>query len=290
MKKSLLFVLALAAICLMPSCKKEPVPNGGSTEQPTDTIVPSSNDTIIPPGNDSIPQGNIFIYGNTDEMIVTSYDGIAPQYENGQYYYVIDMNNDGIDDIKFMSEDVGSANVDHATVSSVNCLKNYVELSGELYTQELYKHIDTVSIWYYTDPEYPQFDSIQCLAVIETKTCERIDETDIVESITEKLSLNSFDEGDTLQLESFFMSTEVCLKNRSYFYYGSPTGEGTATITYHGHSIMNNCDYFPLDEEKYIGFKFSQNEIERFGWIKIVLENNGYGDHFIRIIETAIQA
>lgn len=282
MKKIIISAILLFIMASIVSCGKDPTPNGGNNEQPSDTIVPPNNDTIV-------PQGNTFIFGHSEGMIVTNYEIVNSQYQNGQFSYSLDLNGDGIDDIKFVSEDVGSANVDHATVSSVNCLKNYVELSGELYMQELYKHIDTVSIWYYTDPEYPQFDSIQCLAVIETKTCERIGETDIVESITEKLSLNSFDEGDTLQLESFFMSTEVCLKNRSYFYYGSPTGEGTATITYHGHSIMNNCDYFPLDEEKYIGFKFSQNEIERFGWIKIVLENNGYGDHFIRIIETAIQ-
>jgi len=277
MKRLVLFPVLVMLFISIVSCTKDPA-SGGNNEQPSDTIVPPGNDTL----------GNAFFFGHTEGMIVTNYENINPPFQNGQYSYSIDLNGDGIDDIKFVSEDVGSANVGHAIVSSVKCLKNYVELSGELYTQEIYKHIDTTSIWYYNDPEYPQFDSIQCMNVVETYSCERMEETDIIESTTEKLSLNSFDEGDNLPIESFFMSTEVCLKNRSYYYYGSPTGFGTSTITYHGHSTMNNCDYFPLDEVKYIGFKFSKNGIDRFGWIKIILENDGF-DHTIKIIETAIQ-
>ena len=295
-KLSLFFAFALLLVASITSCKKEPVPNGGNNEQPSDTIVPPNNDTIVPHSNDTIippnddtivPQGNSFIFGHTEGMIVTNYENVNPQYQNGQYSYSIDLNGDGINDISLVSKDVGSAGLGHAIVSSIKCLENYVELSGETFLQEQYKHSDTNS-WYYVDPDYPEFDSIHVFHIIQTYTCDRISENDIVESTTEKLLLNAFNEGDELDLEGPFSNAEVYLKNRSYYIGYEPTGWGTPTLTHLERYYLNNCDYFPLDEVKYIGFRISKNGNEHFGWLKLILADNGY-NHFVRVFETAIQ-
>lgn len=304
MKQLSLFAMALLLVASIASCKKDPLPNGGNNKPLSDTIVPSGNDTIVPHSNDTIvphsndtilppnddtivPQGNAFIFGHTEGMMVTNYENVDSQYQNGQYSYSIDLNGDGINDISLVSMDVGSAGLGHAIVSSIKCLKKYVELSGETIMQEQYKHSDT-TFRYYVDPAYPEFDSIHVIRIKDTYTCARISENDIVESTTEKLSLNAFDEGNELDLKGSFSSAEVYLKNRSYHNGYEPTGWGTPTITHHEVYYLSNCDYFPLDEVKYIGFRIRRNGKERFGWIKLILENNGY-DHFVKLYETAIQ-
>ena len=74
MKKSLLFALALAAICIMPSCTKDPA------------------------------QSKV-IFGNSKGMSVTSYEGVqlVVQYGHYSWGYYVDLNGDGKDDVQFHS-------------------------------------------------------------------------------------------------------------------------------------------------------------------------------------------
>ena len=74
MKKTLFFVLALAVICIMSSCRKD------STK------------------------GKV-VFGNSKGMNVTSYEGIplVDQYGHFSWGYYVDLNNDGQNDIQFYS-------------------------------------------------------------------------------------------------------------------------------------------------------------------------------------------
>ena len=74
MKKSFLFALALAAICIMPSCKKDT----------TQTKV---------------------VFGDSKGMTVTSYEGIplVEQYGHFSWGYYVDLNNDGQNNVQFYS-------------------------------------------------------------------------------------------------------------------------------------------------------------------------------------------
>ena len=74
MKKTLLFTLALAAICILPSCKKDPA----------QTKV---------------------VFGDSKGMTVTSYEGISlvNQYGHNSWGYYVDLNNDGQQDVQFYS-------------------------------------------------------------------------------------------------------------------------------------------------------------------------------------------
>ena len=79
MKKQLSIMMALAvlAIGIISSCKKDPIPNNNeqNNEQPSDTI-PMGNDTI-PNGSDTIPVVTDGIrFGDTTGMIVTTYNTI----------------------------------------------------------------------------------------------------------------------------------------------------------------------------------------------------------------------
>lgn len=74
MKKSLFLALALAIICIMPSCKKDPA----------QTKV---------------------VFGDSKGMTVTSYDSspLVQQYGHFSWGYFVDLNNDGQNDIQFYS-------------------------------------------------------------------------------------------------------------------------------------------------------------------------------------------
>ena len=74
MKKSLFLALALAIICIMPSCKKDPA----------QTKV---------------------VFGDNKGMTVTSYDSspLVQQYGHFSWGYFVDLNNDGQNDIQFYS-------------------------------------------------------------------------------------------------------------------------------------------------------------------------------------------
>ena len=50
--------------------------------------------------------------------------------------------------------------------------------------------------------------------------------------------------------------------------------------------ILLNKDnsFFPMNEAKYIGFKLTENNASRLGWMKVILHN----DH-VELLETAIQ-
>ncbi len=78
MKKTLLFTLALAAICILPSCKKD------STQAKV-------------------------VFGNSKRMSVTSYEAsyegipLVEQYGHNSWGYYVDLNNDGLQDVQFYS-------------------------------------------------------------------------------------------------------------------------------------------------------------------------------------------
>ena len=277
MKKQLTILIALMTLGagIITSCQKDPDPNdnGQNNEQPSDTI-PTMTDIIH--------------FGDTTGMMVTIPDSTAFYSTYGLGYYSIDVNGGENEDLRLVTKDVGSAGLGHALVIELTCLNDRIALFGETINQERYSHTDS-TIWYYVDPEYPQFDSICVIHIDQTYNCERIDESDIVVEVTEKLSLFAKDTGEMLRKDDYFSSSDVMLRNRSYVIGYEPTGWGNDTLVLWTNHYNNNCDYFPLKVEKYIGFKFIDNdERERLGWIKVILEPTRV-DYWARLLEYAIQ-
>lgn len=275
MKKSLFIAFALAAICLMASCKKEPTPN---------VIVPDLSKVV---------------FGQTDGMIVTTFDSTAMHQGNDyEWSYSIDLNGDNIKDIKLESVDWGSTGLGHQMVTILNCTSENVAILGEVFDLNTYLHSETSS-HYYSDPTYPQFDSIFWINIKKTYTCEKIAEDDSLYSSKEAFTPRAGNAGEAFTKDDVFKNTlELCgghicetqiiLKNRDYYYPSEPEGWGTDTITNYVLVELNSCHDFPLVEEKYIGFKVTGNDRERLGWMKIIIEER-YSDYYVRLFETAIQ-
>ena len=104
MKKSLLLALALAIICIMPSCKKS---------CPNDPEV--SNNPIT--------------FGDNEGMVVTPYENIplVTQYGHYSWGYHVDLNGDGQDDVQFHST---IENAGGGILTELYCLEN-TALLGE---------------------------------------------------------------------------------------------------------------------------------------------------------------
>ena len=247
MRKLWFLVLVLAAICIMPSCKKY-----------------ASN----------------IAFGDTGGMRVSTYDSTDMQTEYLNSFYDIDLNKDGQPDLQLLSVYTGSPAVGRAEVSYIKCLNENIALLGDIILQEQYVHTDTT---------INQVDEVTYVNIHRTHSCERTDETDVVEKTEEKLLLTASNAGKTFGLEDSFMSTEVQLKGFSYSIGLDPEGWGTNLITQHYDTYNSNCDdIFPLDQEQYIGFKFNLSGRYHLGWMKIILEQR-QGDYYVRPIESAIQ-
>ena len=103
MKKTLFIALTLAAICILPSCKKD------STQAKV-------------------------VFGNSKRMSVTSYEGIplVEQYGHFSWGYYVDLNNDGQGDVQFHST---SEIMEGGILTELNCLDNIAVL-GKLNNQK----------------------------------------------------------------------------------------------------------------------------------------------------------
>ena len=104
MKKTLFFVLALAVICIMPSCVKD------STK------------------------GKV-IFGNDKGMSVISYEGIplVVQYSHFSWGYTVDLNSDGQDDVQFYST---SEILGGGILTELKCMHENIALLGGLLDRE----------------------------------------------------------------------------------------------------------------------------------------------------------
>ena len=250
MKKALFLALALAAICIMPSCKK---------------------------------YASEIAFGETRGMRIMTYDStdLLTSHTFAPYtdYYDIDLNNDGREDLQLISIYAGSPAVGHSEVSYIKCIDENVALLGDIILLEHYVHYDTIE---------QQNDDVTYVTKMETHTCERIDDLDSIENSEEKLSLRDANAGETFGLENDFMNTDVTLKDFSY--YLSYLEEFSPNLIAESAYVYDNesCNSFPLNTERYIGFKYTINGRDHLGWMKIILELRD-GDYYVKPIEAAIQ-
>ena len=243
MKKTLLFALALVAVCMMSSCNKE---RTGIT------------------------------FGDYTGMIVTSYDTVSMLSTiPGKWVYLVDLNGDGKNNIRLYT-DLSTA----PATSAIHCIDDdLTQIVCKKVEKQRYLHCDTT---------YRQTGDTTHVTITKIYTFHKINEADIVEHL-ETISIpQAYDDGDLfiLNKNSFpeFVTLYMHATESNYTAYTADPYKQT-----HYHTVYkNDYDRFPLDEEKYIGFRFTDADRFRYGWMKIKLYNNE-GNYFVKILETAIQ-
>ena len=266
MKKTLFFSLALAAICIMPSCKKS-----------------SNSETIV--------------IGDSEGMIVTTYDSTFLPYThtfNEDMYSeiyrcgdLIDLNGDGVEDIQLISVTASMwdyHNSDLFSKTSIMAVNNAL-LSCESVSFNRYSHHDTTDIIL--------GDTIR---IYETMTisCEKIAEDDFCEEFSGYQAI-PYSKGNHLSKTDIspqypIYNPSLAINFQPIHYSNDPYPIGQNTIRYSTIIEEESCSNFPLDIENYIGFKTTDNSgDEKLGWIKFKLISQPDGTHRLRLLESAIQ-
>ena len=272
MKRLVLFAMALAAVCIMPSCGKDPKPGEEPNEPTTDRIV----------------------FGNYEGMDVVTYDNIEWEYyeESGVMSYYskeFDVNGDGTNDFSIVSEvsvDPNSEDLNHPRYMyniSLHSSSN-LKFHSQTVLNEVYYHVDSTI--------YPT-DSIPLIYLDYRLTCNKLLESDPLQESYNLDVLVQHEKEDMLNSDDSFMSSPypyfvLYESNREFPYLLNP--EVTEATVYVSEVLASvECYNLPIDEAAYIGFKYIEESTARLGWIKIIIEYNANGDLMARPLEAAIQ-
>jgi hypothetical protein len=255
MKKTLLFALALAAVCIIPSCEKETNGNGQGEE----------------------PVANKITFGDYEGMDVVIYDTILHMVGT----LSMDLDQDGIDDLKVESrfEPSYEGQTFDAQILNLYCLNESIALFGETVENESYIHQDT----FITDDEGLTIVS----HLLHYSTCEKEEDDDEV-ILTNAFVATANAEGGALSTTDNFLSEHVVLFRENIDIALEPI-TSSDTIYNSTQTYDFSCDNYETNTMTYIGFKLTRDGQSRLGWLKIYLSSNFGNVVHTEIHETAIQ-
>ena len=263
MKKTFLLLLAALMVGLIISCHKEPQPN---------------NEKTI----DSITFGNyegmdIFTYDSIEWEIIEALDGVG--YYGG-------FNVDGMI--------VGLATTIFHPLDGVSL--DYYDIG--IYSDELAFHYHTVhnDVFYHVDSTIIQTDSVTLIYIDGISSCTQISESDQLEESYNTNFLYQHEKNEQLNIGDSFKASyswgsfyiPLFISNAEY--QTQTTLDSIDAIVYESYiNASLECLTPPLEEPFFLGFKSSDENGERLGWIKLIIEPNDNG-HYIPIpLEVAIQ-
>lgn len=236
--------------------------------------------------NSGSETSNSITFGNYEGMKVMTYDSIDWEYYEDSsitsydYSWSIEGESCGFGLISFAMHVLHEVDKDPIVnrISSTT-----LEFQYETVLQDIYEHIDTTTI---------QTDSIPLIIIDGLLTCNKVDESDqliqsnyfdviVFHSNNEVLSLeNSFAISSTASYEIF---------NSNFEFPQKIIETPEATIHEKWVDASYDCLNAPLEKEFYIGFKYSNGDRDRLGWIKLIIEPNENCMYLAKPIEAAIQ-
>ena len=266
MKRLVLFAMALAAVCIMPSCGKDPKPN--DNDEPTAEKI---------------------TFGNYEGMDVVKYDNIEWDYyeESGVMSYNtkdFDVNGDGINDF-YLTSIVSISPYQHdERTYTITLRSSKLEFHSQRSTIEVYRHLDSTII---------HTDSIPLIYIDEVMSCGKVDESDIFEEMYSRRGVKIHSKDDVLNMnDSIFVATMdggYLYESSVHFPYYMDLEVTEATVYRSIIEARDECFNLPLEEEVYVGFKYVDENGARLGWIKLIVEYDANGNLIARPLEAAIQ-
>lgn len=215
-------------------------------------------------------------FGNTKGMKVESYD---------THIYLgktlaLDVDADGTDDLKFVSYYDGPLGGTEYQMLHLDCLSGNVSLLGEMTNVEWYTHYDTAFL-------VASNGHITVLYSTLSNFCEKFSENDVVHT-SNKFVLSASNPNDVFSIDDYFQSNThyLFIENINVGPVDNILESNDTTYVWDSR-VIRDCDNFPTNTEKYIGFKITKDGTSRLGWLKL----NLIGDETVKVhlIETAIQ-
>jgi len=215
----------------------------------------------------------VIMVGEFEGMIINTWDTIISGGYYSPAFFELDMDNDGIFDIKFQSVVTGSPGMGQIPSSKLISLHENAEILGFFTDDTIFKN-RVIKI---NDQDYPVV-----ITEIIKYGCIRISNTDEITSIRTSFKILPLDFGDIFGYNDSFSSEDFVLSSGSFSYYTADNLQDTVYVYQVIH--LSNCNYFPPNE-KYIGVLINNEESKlRLGWIKIELSG-----HSINIFQSGIQ-
>lgn len=188
--------------------------------------------------------------------------------------YFMDVNGDGVNDFKLVSEQGYWHGPTHAE-SRIVCLHDSILL-------QVYAYNDTV-YFRKTYSSY-QVDGLTIYTETRNYTCEYLNASDSVHLVSSKFQANVLAQGDRLEDTELWESTTLRLTRRDYSYPSFNSIE-TPDTTYQFHTIyVTDCHDIVQNQTVYIIFKLVEDKGERLGWLKLSVSD----DHLIQLMEVAL--
>lgn len=273
MKKSLLFVIMImVTIYLMSSCKKDP---NGQSEATNQITIGNYEGMEV----------------HTIDTIEWQYDEYTPYYDYYEYIaYKSSINIDGIGSFgvqTFLSR--------NPIASLITDPLNYYEI--KLVSSDLAFHYNLFknNVYYHADSTIVQTDSVTLVYIDAVSSCNQINEFDQLTDSDVYNILVKHDKDEVLSEEDGYQfygdyweyPAQLFTSSSVFPTFTFDTANVTVYESYTDTSV--ECLNFPLDEVFYLGFKRSNDDEERLGWIKLIIEPNEKGHYIPKPLEVAIQ-
>lgn len=250
-----LTLIALAVVCIVFSCKKE---KQGTTD-PIDTSK--------------------ITFGNTEGMDVVRLDSIyLTNHQWAGYYYFenIDFDGDGLGDNIIKFEIIAGAWVGSGSQN--------VGILGEFFEKETFIHNDT---------SYHSHDGIvEAICSEIYSNCGQIATYDSVQT-SQVLKVTANDEGAQMSVNDNFEYASIFYNDAEIFggdYFSESYYYSNDTVYQYTFRYINHCSAFATGKPEYIGFKVTENDRTRLGWVKVeLIPSDLPDDYYFKIIEAAIQ-
>ena len=263
MKRLVLFAMALAVVCIMPSCGKDPIENPETPE----------------------PTAEMIVFGNYTGMDVVTYAHVDWDFnENyGTYSKDFDVDGDGEYDFGLCSRITINPFHESEILYDIT-LPAKMELQTRHAIVDVYSHLDSTII---------QTDSVPVIYIDDIHTCTKLDETDIKVGVYSRYVVQNHSKNDLLNINDTIFRPTIgggsIYSSNFHSPYGIETDETGTTVYKSDIDAREECFNFPLEEEVYVGFKYVNENGTRLGWIKLIIEHDANGDLIARPLETAIQ-
>lgn len=250
-----LTLIALAVVCIVFSCKKE---KQGTTD-PIDTSK--------------------ITFGNTEGMDVVRLDSIYltnNQWAGYYYFENIDFDGDGLGDNIIKFEIIAGAWVGSGSQN--------VGILGEFFEKETFIHNDT---------SYHSHDGIvEAICSEIYSNCGQIATYDSVQT-SQVLKVTANDEGAQMSVNDNFEYASIFYNDAEIFggdYFSESYYYSNDTVYQYTFRYINHCSAFATGKPEYIGFKVTENDRTRLGWVKVeLIPSDLPDDYYFKIIEAAIQ-